>query len=80
VGRPLKIQVLRPGSNAPTVPLVVDTQAGRITEFTVPMSVDDGNWVVLRISDPTQVNASPGPAGHPCNDWGVAYTSPWWLS
>jgi hypothetical protein len=22
----------------------------------------------------------PGPAGHPCNDWGVAYSSPWWLA
>src|SRR5688572_7342747 len=70
LNKPLKIQVLRPGSNAPTVPLVVDTLAGQVAEFTVPLSVDDGPWVVLRISDPTQANASPGPAGHPCNDWG----------
>ena len=80
LNKPLKIQVLRPGSNAPTVPLVVDTLAGQVAEFTVPLSVNDGPWVVLRISDPTQANASPGPAGHPCNDWGVAYTSPWWLT
>ncbi|GAA1029304.1 hypothetical protein GCM10009557_17350 [Virgisporangium ochraceum] len=80
VGKPLRIQVLRPGSRAPSVPLVVDTEAGRVAEFTVPSTVDDGPWVVLRVSDPTQANASPGPAGHPCNDWGVAYTSPWWLT
>jgi hypothetical protein len=80
IGKPLRIQVLRPGSAAPTVPEVIDTQAGVVTEFTVPLNVANGPWVVLRISDPTLANASPGPAGHPCNDWGVAYSSPWWLT
>jgi hypothetical protein len=79
VGKPLRIQVLRPGSDAPAVPEVIDIQAGRVTQFTVPLDIVDGHWVVLRISDPTQPNASPGPANHPCNDWGVAYTSPWFL-
>ncbi|MEU4425513.1 CehA/McbA family metallohydrolase [Actinoplanes sp. NPDC024001] len=79
-GKPLRIQVLRPGTAAPAVADEVDTAAGRVTEFTVPLDIADGPWVVLRVSDPTQANASPGPAGHPCNDWGVAYTSPWWLT
>jgi hypothetical protein len=79
LGKPLRVQVLRPGSAAPTVVDVVDTQAGTVTEVTVPLNAADGNWVVLRISDPAQANPSPGPAGHPCNDWGVAYSSPWWL-
>jgi hypothetical protein len=79
IGKPLRIQVLRPGTSAPTVPAVIDTEAGRITEFTVPLDVAAGSWVVLRVSDPTMANASPGPTGHPCNDWGVAYSSPWWL-
>ena len=35
--------------------------------------------LVLRVSDPTQPNPSPGPNGHPCNDLGLAYSSPWWL-
>lgn len=60
------------------MPLVVDAVAGRVTEFTLPLSANDGNWVALRVSDPTQANASPGPAGHPCNDWALAYSSPWW--
>ncbi|MEV6309010.1 CehA/McbA family metallohydrolase [Streptomyces sp. NPDC051840] len=79
VGKQLNIQVLRPGTAAPEVVDVVPTTAGRITEFTVPLDTADGDWVVLRVSDPTQANGSPGPAGHACNDWGVAYSSPWWL-
>ena len=78
-GKPLHVQVLRPGSRAPEVADVIETEAGRVTEFTVPLDVEDGNWVVLRVSDPTQANASPGPSGHAANDWGVAYSSPWWL-
>ena len=78
-GKPLHIQVLRPGTRAPEVVDVVETVAGEVATFTVPLDAADGNWVVLRISDPTQANASPGPAGHACNDYGVAYTSPWWL-
>ncbi|MEU1360836.1 hypothetical protein ABZ356_13460 [Micromonospora zamorensis] len=58
---------------------VVDTVNGRVTDFTVPLDVSDGDWVVLRISDPSLPNGTPGPAGHPCNDFAVAYTSPWWL-
>jgi hypothetical protein len=79
-GKPLHLQVLRPGSRAPQVADVIETTAGVTTEFTVPLDAADGSWVVIRVSDPTQANASPGPAGHPCNDWGVAYSSPWWLA
>ncbi|WP_250028865.1 CehA/McbA family metallohydrolase [Paractinoplanes maris] len=79
-GKPLKLQVLRPGTRAPQVVEVIDATAGSTTEFTVPLDLAAGAWVVIRVSDPAQANASPGPAGHPCNDWGVAYSSPWWLS
>jgi hypothetical protein len=78
-GKPLRIQVLRPGTSAPAVVDVVDTVNGTVADFTVPLDAADGNWVVLRVSDPAAANGSPGPAGHPCNDFGVAYTSPWWL-
>lgn len=81
-GKPLRVQVLRPGATAPTVVDVVDvvdTVARQVATFTVPLDAADGAWVVLRVCDPTQANASPGPAGHPCNDWAVAYASPWWL-
>jgi hypothetical protein len=78
-GKPLNVQVLRPGSDAPAVADVIETQSNKKTSFTVPVNASDGNWIVLRISDPSQANPSPGPADHPCNDWGVAYSSPWWL-
>ncbi|XVU26070.1 CehA/McbA family metallohydrolase [Actinoplanes sp. CA-054009] len=78
-GRELLVQVLRPGSEAPSVADVIDVEVGRVTTFTVPIDAADGDWVLLRVSDPGQENDSPGPLGHPCNDWGVAYSSPWWL-
>lgn len=54
-------------------------RVGDPVSVTVPVSYDDGDWVLLRVSDPTQANATPGPDGHPCNDLGIAYTSPWSL-
>ncbi|QXE35638.1 CehA/McbA family metallohydrolase [Streptomyces sp. GMY02] len=78
-GKPLNVQVLRPGTDAPDVADVIETTSGSLVEFTVPLDVEDGAWVVLRVSDPSQPNGQPGPAGHPCNDLGVAYSSPWWL-
>lgn len=78
-GKPLGIQVLRPGTDAPEVVDVIGTTSGATATFTVPLDVEDGSWVVLRVSDPSQPNGRPGPEGHPCNDLGVAYTSPWWL-
>jgi hypothetical protein len=78
-GRTLHAQVLRPGTEAPEVVDVVPFVVGDVVRFPVPLDVADGDWVLLRISDPAQVNATPGPAGHPCNDLGIAYTSPWWL-
>ncbi len=78
-GNRLDIQVLRPGDGAPEVADVVEAAAGRVTRFTVPLDSDDGDWVVLRVSDPSQPNGTPGPDGHPCNDFGVAYSSPWWF-
>ncbi|MFI7026156.1 hypothetical protein [Micromonospora sp. NPDC049900] len=58
---------------------VVDTVSGWLTEVTVPLRATDGDWVVLRISDPALPNGTPGPVGHPGNDFGVADTGPWWL-
>jgi hypothetical protein len=79
IGLPLQIQVLRPGTRAPRVVDVVTAESGRITTFTTPMTSGDGTWAVLRIADPARANATPGPAGHPANNYGVAYASPFWL-
>ena len=79
LGRRLTVQVLRPGPDAPVVPLVQEFVVGDLVTVTLPLDLADGDWVLLRVADPTQPNASPGPAGHPGNDLGIAYTSPWWL-
>ena len=73
------MQVLRPGVDAPEVALVQEFLVGDVATVTVPLDIDDGDWVLLRVADPAQPNATPGPAGHPGNDLGAAYTSPWWL-
>ncbi|MGH3336696.1 MAG: CehA/McbA family metallohydrolase, partial [Nocardioides sp.] len=77
LGRRLAVQVLRPGTDAPVVPLVQEFVVGDLVTVTVPLDRANGDWVLLRIADPTQPNATPGPAGHPGNDLGIAYTSPW---
>ena len=79
LGRRLTVQVLRPGPDAPVVPVVQEFVVGDLVTVTVPLDLADGDWVLLRVADPTQPNASPGPSGHPGNDLGIAYTSPWWL-
>lgn len=78
-GRRLHVQVLRPGFRAPEVVEVLPFTVGPVVRFSLPLHRGDGSWVVLRISDPEERNATPGPEGHACNDLGVAYTSPWWL-
>jgi hypothetical protein len=79
LGRTLALQVLRPGGDVPAVPLVEEFTVGDLVSVTVPLDLADGGWVLLRIADPSEPNATPGPDGHPGNDLGVAYTSPWWL-
>lgn len=76
-GRRLHVQVLRPG---PEVLEVVPFEVGAPVAVRTRLDAADGDWVVLRVSDPEQPNATPGPAGHPCNDLAIAYSSPWWLA
>lgn len=78
-GMPLEIQVLRPDLPVPAVVDIVEAFCGEVTRFSVPLDVDDGDWVVLRIADPRRTNDTPGPAGHPSNNYAIAYPSPWFL-
>jgi hypothetical protein len=83
VGKPLQVQVLRPGAGVPTVvhveDVVVPGPDEPVLRVEVPLRLEDGAWVVLRIADPEAVNRAAGPAGHPGNLGAVAYTSPWFL-
>lgn len=79
VGRKLHAQVLRPGTDVPTVADVVPFRVGPVAELRVPVNDADGDWLLVRIADPAEANETPGPNGHPGNKLGIAYTSPWWL-
>jgi hypothetical protein len=78
-GRSVHVQVLRPDLPAPDVVDTVEVRCGDVVHFTVPLSLDDGHWTVLRIADPEALNTTPGPANHPANNGAIAYTSPWFL-
>jgi hypothetical protein len=81
--KPLQIQVLRTGAEVPEVVHVEDVEVPAADEpvisFSVPIDVEDGSWVVLRVADPEAANAEPGPARHPANMRAVAYASPFYL-
>jgi hypothetical protein len=82
-GRHLNVQVLRPGRAVPEVAAAVDvrlpTPDEPVTAFDLDLDAADGDWAVLRVSDP----ASPSDTGTTgaFSDLGrsIAYTSPFWL-
>jgi len=49
---------------------------GEVTHATVEVP-DGARWAVLRVADTSRRYGGAAPAGHPCDSWGVAYTSPW---
>jgi hypothetical protein len=79
IGRTLQVQVLRPDTSLPAVAEVVEVRCGSVARFTVPLSIEDGSWTVLRLADPHTPNVRPGPPSHPANNHAIAYTSPWFL-
>lgn len=78
-GRRLAAQALRPGPEVPEVVAVETITVGSVHDLRVRLDLADGDWFLVRASDPDEPNATPGPDGHPCNDLAIAYTSPWWL-
>jgi len=86
-GRPLSVQVLRPGTIMPTVSHVEDVRvpvsegdgAEPVIVFEAPVDVSEGDWVVLRVSDPAR--PADGRADDTWKGFGdaVAYASPFYL-
>ncbi|MEO7196379.1 MAG: CehA/McbA family metallohydrolase [Pseudonocardiaceae bacterium] len=79
IGRALQVQVLRPATPVPAVADVVEVRCGDVARFTVPMSIDDGPWTVLRLADPDTPNDPQAPLNHLASNHAIAYTSPWFL-
>jgi hypothetical protein len=82
-GRPLLVQVLRPGRPLPVVAESVEVRVPRPDQpalgFDVGIDAEEGSWVVLRVTDPAEP-ADPRSVGEfrAAGD-AVAYTSPFWL-
>ncbi|HYY81308.1 MAG TPA: CehA/McbA family metallohydrolase [Actinomycetes bacterium] len=81
-GRPLSVQVLRPGAGMPTLAAAVEVVPGGPggpAAFEVEVDPAAGDWLVLRVSDPA------GPADPRARGpwaelgYGLAYSSPFWL-
>lgn len=80
-GLELSLQLLRPGAVLPQV-----VEVGRIVAgdepVTVPVEIDrrDGDWAVLRVSDPAGRADPRAPGPYRSLGTSVAFASPWWLT
>jgi hypothetical protein len=82
-GRRLNVQVLRPGHRLPALAAAVDVRlpgpGQPVIAFEVDLDPADGDWVVLRVSDP-DAPADPRATGEYARlGRGIAYASPFWL-
>ena len=86
-GRPLSVQVLRPGTIMPTVVHVQDIRvpvstgpgAEPVISFDVPLNAAEGGWVALRVSDPSGNPDNRADATWKSFGNAVAYASPFFL-
>jgi len=83
-GRPLNVQVLRPGPLMPTLAAAEDVKVPSpeepVVAFEARLDPAEGAWVVLRVTDPAE---PPDPRAK--GEWAalgraIAYSSPFWLS
>jgi hypothetical protein len=84
-GRRLNVQVLRPGPGRglPTLAAALDVRLPSpdepVTAFELDLDPAEGDWVVLRVSDPSEP-ADPRASGEYARlGRGIAYSSPFWL-
>lgn len=85
IGKSLRVQVLQTGRPVPSIvheaDVIVPAPQGKPVFFSAPISRDDGDWVVLRVTDP-QMPAAGGARSFPAYAAAghvVAYASPFFL-
>lgn len=83
-GRPLSVQVLRPGTGklpvvAAAHDVVVPTEFQPVISFTADLKADDGSWVLLRVTDPSAKADGRADAAYKPFGGAIAYASPFWL-
>lgn len=82
-GKALKVSVLRSGADMPAIQQVIDVTVPApqdpVIEFTVDIDSADGDWIVLRVTDPA--SAADKRARGPYASLGnaIAYASPFFL-
>lgn len=85
VGRPITIEVIRPGTGTPTLALVLENVAVPdpsqlpIT-FDVDVDAADGDWMFLRITDPARPPHELSSEPYTSHGGALAYASPWFFS
>jgi hypothetical protein len=82
-GRRLNVQVLRPGGRLPTLAAALEVTLGGPEGSLAALEVDldpaDGDWVVLRVTDPDEPPDPRAPGEWARLGRGIAYASPFWL-
>jgi hypothetical protein len=82
-GRRLNVQVLRPGERVPALAATVDVRLPAPDEPVIAFEVDldraDGDWVVLRVTDPAEPAEPRATGAYARLGRSIAYTSPFWL-
>ena len=82
VGQRLDVQVLQTGSPLPTV---VHTErirvpaSGQLVSFDAPVDAADGEWVVLRLTDPREKADGRAPSAYAASGSAIAYAAPFFL-
>jgi hypothetical protein len=82
-GRPLRAQLLQTGRPLPRVVAEHDFLVPRddqpVVRFTAPVDVEDGRWLVLRITDREQAVDGRAPAAFTGAGGAIAYAAPFFL-
>lgn len=78
-GRRVRVQVVRPGTDEPTLALEQEITLPSLAKVTVPVDVEDGRWAFVRITDPTKPADEGTPAPFAAAGRAVAYSSPFWF-
>ena len=79
-GRPLLAEVLRPGDGDPTLVATVPIASGTPAAFDIPVDRAQGDWLFLRITDPTLAPHELSIEPYTSHGGAVAYASPWFLN
>lgn len=82
LGVPLDVQVLTTGSPAPRIlhtERIRVPRSGQLVSFEVPVDAADGEWVLLRLTDPAGAVDGRAPSEYAASGQAIAYAAPFFL-